>query len=80
MDLVSQNKRIEHKIYERMLTYVLHKLGIGIGWNVQLSGEEVAFEFLFRQNSPLCVFDVGANVGSYASACLAYAGGGGKLS
>lgn len=78
MDLVSQNKRIEHKIYERMLGFVLHKLGIGTGWNIQSSGEEVVFELLFRQNPPLCVFDVGANIGSYASACLAHTGGEGE--
>lgn len=71
----SMHKHI--KILERSL----NALGIGSGGEVFGSGEEVAFKILctnsyFRNNTSLCIFDVGANIGKYTSLCLQYMGGG----
>ena len=68
------------KFKERLLHKTLFSLGIGSGAGVQDSGEESIIKLLNTLHKPdanLCVFDVCANVGKYAKACIEHLAGGG---
>lgn len=69
------------KTREKILSKTLHSLGIGSGAGVHDSGEEGVIKLLWKinePNTPLCVFDVGANVGNYAKSCIKHLAGGGQ--
>lgn len=67
--------------HAKLLNRSLVNLGIGTGGEVGSSGEWVALDLLcsnpYFNNSQICIFDVGANIGKYTTLCLKHMGGGG---
>ncbi|MCX2717838.1 hypothetical protein OQH61_08845 [Helicobacter sp. MIT 21-1697] len=76
-------QRFPIRMREKLIRKLQYSLGIGSGSFVYDSGEEKIIKIVSSafasQNTPLYIFDVGANVGKYTSLCLKHlSGGGGK--
>ena len=70
-------RSIFQPLWERLNRWSLYGMNIGSGSNVSDSGERWVIEFLAKHlpnSKQAIIFDVGANVGSYASEVISLLG------